>query len=247
MSNSCLQTKTILLYSCLLGCMMLSTASMQAQVIMEVMPNAKPMDASVLFYGSSNFNNGIPYSKIPGSPFLHDDWQQAALYSENDHQKWLVKTKLNLVSGEVFFINKLGEELVAPEGMIKKIVFYTSNDSAGAIYRNDYAEGLVNNMGKNNYMQAMNQGNYQLLKLLRRNVAEADSFHIAKRYFFRDEIRYFMQYNNKTAPLKKLSADNILVYLPGTAAYKDWIDKNNINFKKEDDIVRFLDYYNAKK
>ena len=220
-----------------------------AQVIMEVMPNARPMDASVVFYGAANFNNAIPYGKIPGSPFLKDEWQLAALYSENDKEKWLVKTKLNLTTGEIYFISKTGEEMVAPENMVRKIVFYKDNDTAQteAVYRNDYGEGLINSKDKNNYVRVMNEGNYQLLKLPRRPVVEADSFHIAKRYFFRDEIRYFIQYNNKTAPLKKLSADNILVYLPGANSFHAWADQHSINFKKEEDVVRFLDYYNAKK
>ena len=238
-----------LLYSITLLCMLLAGTIGRTQVIMEVMPNAKPMDASVLFYGSSNFNNGIPYEKIPGSPFLKDEWQLAALFSENDRGKWLVKTKLNLTSGEVYFKSNKGDEMVAPAGMIKKIIFYLNNDTSKteSIYRNDYGEGLINSQDKNNYIQVMNEGNYQLLKLNRRPVITADSFHIAKRYFYRDELRYFVQYNNKTAPLKKLSADNILVYLPGSGADKGWIDQNKINFKKEADNIRFLDYYNAKK
>ena len=238
-----------IVYSIALLYMLVTGISGKAQVIMEVMPNAKPMDASVIFYGSNNFNNGIPYDKIPGSPFLNDDWQLAALFSENDREKWLVKTKLNLTSGEIYFISKTGDELVAPAGMIKKIIFYAGNDTSkiASVYRSDYGEGLINSPYKNNFLQEMNDGNYQLLKLQRRPVITADSFHIAKRYFYRDEVRYFVQYNNKTAPVKKLSADNILVYLPGSGADKGWIEQNNINLKKEEDVVRFLKYYNAKK
>jgi len=237
------------LYCHLVFCLLTTGLAGHTQVIMEVMPNAKPMDASVLFYGSSNFNNGIPYNKISGSPFWNDEWQLATLYSENDKEKWLMKTKLNLTTGEVYFIGKSGDEQVAPDEMIKKIVFYKDFDSAKpvAVFRNDYGEDLIKSKDKNNYIQVMNEGNYQLLKLDRRPVISADSFHIAKRYYFREETRYFIQYNNKTAAVKKLSHDNILVYLPGASGFNDWIDQNKINFKKEEDVVRFLDYYNSKK
>ncbi|HTL07554.1 MAG TPA: hypothetical protein VL307_04825, partial [Chitinophagaceae bacterium] len=162
-------------------------ANGHAQVIMEAMPNAKPMDASVLIYGASNFSNGIPYSKVQGSPFLQDNWQWAILYGQDNRERWLMPTRLNLVSGEVHFMNKTGEEMVAPAGMIHKIVFYQDKDTTKqlSVFANDYAEPLINIEGKNNFTQLLNEGNYQLLKLQRRVVAETDSFHIAKRYSFR--------------------------------------------------------------
>jgi len=224
-------------------------ANGHAQVIMEAMPNAKPMDASVIIYGSSNFSNGIPYNKVQGSPFLQDNWQWAILYGKNSKERWMVPSRLNLVSGEIHFKDKSGEEMVAPADMVHRIVFYRDKDTtkALAVFANDIAEPLVNIAGKNNYTQLLNEGNYQLLKLQRKQVQETDSFHIAKRYSFREETKYFLQYKGKTAALKKLAAADLLAYLPGAAAYQQWIDENKLNFKKEEDVVRFLDYYNSKK
>lgn len=220
-----------------------------AQFAMEILPNAKPMDPSVIIYGGSNFNNGIPYNRIQGSPFWKDDYQPAFLYGENPKEKWLVKAKLNLNTAEVYFLGKAGEELVAPEGLVKKIVFLKYGDSAqpAAEFRYKYGEPLLINNDKSYYVQLMNQGNYQLLKIDRRPVISADSFHIAKRYYFREDVKYFIQYNNKTAGIKKLTRDNILAWTPGNSAMNDWMEQQKINFKKEEDVIRFLDYYNSKK
>lgn len=233
----------------LLICCMLMALAGNAQFGMEIMPNAKPMDPSVIIYGGSNFNNGIPYNKIQGSPFWKDEYQLAFLYGDRPGEKWLVRTRLNLNTSEVFFLGKNDEELVAPEGLIQKIIFCRDGDSAKqeAVFRYRYGEALLINNDKGYYVQLMNAGNYQLLKLDRRPVITADSFHIAKRYYFKEEVKYFMQYNNKTAVIKKLTRDNILAWLPGNPATNGWMDQQKINFKKEEDIVRFLDYYNSKK
>ncbi len=233
----------------LLFCWMLMAFTANAQFGMEIMPNAKPMDPSVIIYGASNFNSGIPYDKIQGSPFWRDDYQLAFLYGNQSSEKWLVKTKLNLNTSEVYFLGKNGEELVAPEGLVTKIVFCKNGDSSiqQAEFRYKYGEPLLINNNKGYYVQLMNEGNYQLLKLNRRPVITADSFHIAKRYYFKEEVKYFMQYNNKTAMVKKLTRDNILAWVPGNPVTDVWMEQQKINFKKEEDIVRFLDYYNSKK
>jgi hypothetical protein len=233
----------------LLCCWMLIAFAGSAQFGMEIMPNAKPMDPSVIIYGASNFNNGIPFDKIQGSPFWKDDYQLAFLYGDRPTEKWLVKTKLNLNTAEVYFLGKNGEELVAPEGLVQKIIFCREGDSSKpeTEFRYKYGEALLINNDKGYYVQLMNNGNYQLLKLNTRPVITADSFHIAKRYYFKEEVKYFMQYNNKTAVVKKLTRDNILAWLPGNPATEDWMARQKINFKKEEDIVRFLDYYNSKK
>jgi hypothetical protein len=221
-----------------------------AQVFMEYKPNAKGIDPSVLIYGSENFGNRIPYNKIAGSPFWKDEWQLAALYGDGKNDWWLMKTKLNLTTGEVYFINKGGEEQVAPDDVIKVIVFFKNFDTTqvDALFKYKYGETHLENKSKNNYIQIMNAGNYKLLKLDKRPLVSADSnFHTMKRYYFNPEVKYFLEYNNKTAIIKKLSRENICIYLPDAAACNAWINENKINFKKEEDIVRFLDYYNLKK
>lgn len=230
-------------------CCLLPVFAANAQFAMDIMPNAKPMDPSVIIYGASNFSNGIPYDKIQGSPFWKDGYQLAVLYGDGPGEKWVAKTRLNLNTAEVHFLGKNGEELVAPQGLVKKILFCAGGDSSkpDAEFRYNYGETQLINNGKSYYVQLMNAGNYQLLKLDRRPVITADSFHIAKRYYFKEDVKYFMKYNNKTAALKKLTRDNILPWLPGDSATGNWIERQQINFKKEDDIVRFLDYYNAKK
>jgi hypothetical protein len=50
---------------------------------------------------------------------------------------------------------------------------------------------------------------------------------------------------DKVERIKKLDTQHFLALMPGASAYKKWIDQNNLNFKKEEDLVLFLNYYNS--
>ena len=173
------------LHCCMVFSLLLTCLAGHAQVTMEAMPNAKPGDPSVIIYGVSNIDNRIPYTRVSGSPFWSDEWQFAALYSDNDKEKWVMKAKLNLATGEVYFLGKDSEELVVPENMVKRIVFQESvnNPKRVAEFRGGMVPITPKTQAKNNFVQVLNEGNYQLLKLDNRHVVTADSFHIAKRYY----------------------------------------------------------------
>ena len=79
-------------------------------------------------------------------------------------------------------------------------------------------------------------------------MTSADSlFGTQKRYFFQDQISYYLKADDIVQKLKKLSEDSFYEMMPGitTAASSKWIKENKINFKKEQEVTRFLDYYNS--
>jgi len=101
---------------------------------------------------------------------------------------------------------------------------------------------------RHTYLQVLNEGAYQLLKLNEKTLGSADSlFGTLKRYFFKDESIYYINHEQALNTLKKLDRDNLLQFLPGSSGYNEWIKQNRINFKKEDDALRFVNYYNSKK
>lgn len=130
-------------------------------------------------------------------------------------------------------------------------MFYKENDTStlDAIFSNvnNYTNlGQTQNLLKG-YVQILNDGKYQLLKYYKRTVASADSmFGTVKRYFFTTQYFYFIANNQKIESLKKLNKENVLLYLPGASSLNDWIAANKIDFRKEDDVVKFLDYYNLR-
>ena len=193
-------------------------------------------------FSDLNLNNRLKYSSIKGSPFWKDEWQQAKIYLENNVM-YTLQAKINFSSGELHFLRN-NEELVLNDLKVMKVIFEKENDTA--VFLSHLPDLLFRNKKIDDFVQVMNSGEYQLLKYIKRVVASADSLvGTLKRYFFKDEIYYFVRSNNKIDHIKKLNKDNLLVLFPSKKLYSVWLDNNNIDFKNEKDVISFFNYYNS--
>lgn len=182
----------------------------------------------------------IPYYRIKGSPFWKDEWENAELVTV-DGKLIRVPVRLNFVTGEVHFLLNNKERVLA-ETPLRKIVF--QDDST--VFVSNVPNLLLNNKALEGFFQVLTTGKFHLLKYVKRTVNSADSlFGTQKRYFFSDEVFYFLQNNNKIDRIKKLNKDNFLKLLPSPGSSVEWAEKNHIDFKKEKDVIRFLNYYNS--
>lgn len=219
------------------------------QIYIEKGPVGALKGAEMMIYGPDMEKISIPYSRIKGSPFWKDQWQMASLYSE-DNFLGVLPVKLNLVTNEVHFL-KYNEELVATdENKITAIIFHPGQDTSlvTAAFTKDVNRYSEENRDLNALMLVMNYGKYELLRHINRKLSSADSlFGTQKRYFFTDEVSYYLKSDDIVQKLKKLSEENFYELMPAmtTAVHRKWINDNKINFKKEEDIVRVLDYYNS--
>ena len=229
---------------------LLTALSAHAQVFVETYPPYGTTDMGVRVSGIQNLSDRLSYEKISGSPFWHDEWQLASLYGATEREKWLCRVKLNFATGELYYLDKEEKEWATEDGLVKKIVFHNSNDTsvATAVFvLNPYTVRL-NQETRHTYLQVLNDGAYQLLKLNERILGSADSlFGTLKRYFFKDESVYYISHDQTLNTLKKLDRDNLLQFLPGSSAHNDWARQNKINLKKEEDVLRFMNYFNSKK
>jgi hypothetical protein len=218
-----------------------------SQVFIEQAPIGAAAAGEYNFYGTNTLDKSIPYNRIKGSPFWNDDWQLASLYSGKRRFSTL-PVKLNLATQEVHFILNEKELVARPENEINAVIFHRNNDTslfAAAFYKETH-ETYLRNEPFSAYMQVLNFGKYQLLKFTDRSVASADSlFGTQKRYFFSDNIAYFIRIHDAIKPIKKLNEENVLTLLPSSVAYKDWIKAQKLNFKREEDLLKFMTHYNA--
>ncbi len=198
----------------------------------------------VTVYGG---DNKIPYSTIKGSRFWRDEWQKAGLFNKNT-LLGIIPAKLNLINSELHIL-KDKEELVITDD-ITTLIFFKENDTSisTASFIKNVPNLFFENKKMNDFVQVLNYGNYQLLKYTTRKVSSADSlFRTLKRYYFSDDNFYFLRSGDKVERIKKLNKENVMAFLPSSSAYANWISANKIDFKKERDVIRFLDYYNAEK
>lgn len=192
-------------------------------------------------------NDQISLNNVTGNPYNFDTCKLALLIGYGKSEKWLLYAKINEVNGEVYFHNNAGVERALDKGVIKMMVFYKNKDTSERekVYiSNDSIVNKKNEYG-NPFMEVMNKGKYVFLKRDVKEVRSADSlFGTQKRYFYSSYTKYYIMNGQKIDAIGKLNKENVLVNIPNSKQYDQWINDNKINFKKEQDIIRFLNYYN---
>jgi hypothetical protein len=221
----------------------------QGGVMIETLPSTKA-DGTINIYGRGTLSNRIPYDKIAGNAFWKAEWVPATLIGRNKKERWEQEVKLNLASHEIYYKNPTGEEQVVNEGLVKKIQIHEPNtpEKITATFINGVTEPYISEEPIKELLQILNEGKYQLLKMDNRKLLEGDSlFGTLKRYYFKNESKYFLANNYVVNPLKKLNKESILQLAPAGKNEQDWIIQNKIDFKKEADIIRYFNQLNASK
>lgn len=187
-------------------------------------------------------NNRIDYSKINGTPFWNPNWQKARVFV-NDIQSGTLTVRINLATNELHYLRDT-EELVVKEVNITKLIF--DSTEAPIVFIRDIPDLLLNRKKVDGFMQEMNSGGYQLLKYRVRRLNSADSLlNTQKRYFFYDDVVYFLRSSNRVKQLKKLNKETLFGYLPSASLYNNWVSETKADLTLEADVILFLKYYNS--
>lgn len=216
-----------------------------AQVFIESGPVGTSRDGQISVYGMNGVNSRIPYYKFKGSPYLNPDWLKAELYHPDGKPMGIYPIRLNLVTHEVHFLDKKGYELAANDGVVARVTFIDSlgDGKPRLTFRNDY-EGVNATYNRNKrYALEMNQSDPCLLRVDIRDGREADSmFGTLKRYYFVDRYDYFVRVGKRVEKLRRLSQDEIFAVLPAKQDAVDFVKKNKLSMKKEEDVISLFDY-----
>jgi hypothetical protein len=189
----------------------------------------------------------MPYSQISGSPFWKDIWMPATIYNGSNTYLGKVEVKLNLATHTFYYHGKNQTELVASPEIARRIVIYNPQDTTAvlAVFDNTMDEVVPGSKSGDYYIQELNQGEYQFSKMTKKPVLSADSlFGTMKRYFFGTTTKYFIKTKGMLKPIKKMRKEAILQLLPQGSACEEWLKANDIDWKKEEDVLRFFTYYN---
>lgn len=218
-----------------------------AQVFFELQPIGRGNTHLGTFYGTDGLYKDIPYTRIKGSPFWNDDWRPATLYDNNYEVIGRMPVKLNLATGELYYL-KNGEPLVVADDLVRKVVVHTDTVSFGvhAVFVNFMPFIYVYDKKINDYVQVFHTGPAILIKYTQREMKVADSLlGTQKRYYFADNDYYFLQLNNKVERLKKLNKDLLFSLLPGAYNLQEWIQANKLDLREEEDVIKFIEHYNS--
>jgi hypothetical protein len=198
---------------------------------------------------NSSLGTNIPWERVAGSPFWQDEWKTASLYDKQNKLAGTMPVRVNLNTSAIHFIDEKREEMCLDPSDVRKVVFQKEGENGKEVIFVSFMPNLYKGEKKvDGYVQVMNQGIASLLKYERKYIITGDSASPGhKRYFYKAERYYYIHYNQKIEYLKKLNRDEVFAFLPGASVFESYITQNKLNMKKEDDIVKFIDYYNANK
>ena len=226
---------------------MLQVLISNGQLMIEQGPSGSTRDGSLIVDGLTGSGSRLPYEKIKGSPFLNEEWKTATLYHTSGKAFGIYQARLNLATHEIHYKDNIGREL-ADDGSISRIVFEESgpNGTQYMTYSGDIPEINRNYGGAKRYALEMNKGQVSLLKVCSRTVSQGDSlFGTLKRYYFTDKSEYYLRINNRIEKLKRLGDDELFLFLPSLKGYIPWQRSNKLKMNREEDVVKFIDHYNA--
>ena len=183
---------------------------------------------------------------ISGSPFINDDWVPAKITLSKGKEIGPLSVKLNIESNELYFLDSTGKELIALEGLVKKVdcLAYYSKDSIRYIFKTGYP--AIEEQNENYYYQVLTDGKIELLakkfKYIRTTKDEL-SGEISKDFIEGGTVLYVYANNSMQVfhPTKSFISS---LLKDKEKTVNIFIAKNNINLKKKTDLIKLFNYYN---
>jgi len=187
---------------------------------------------------------------ITGSPFINDDWVSAKLTLSRGKEIGPLLIKLNIESNELYFLDSTGKELIAADGLVKKVdcVDYYTRDSIKYVFKSGYPP--IEQQNENYFYQVFTEGRIELLakkfKYVRteKNDLTGD---ISKSFFDGIVVLYVYAYGvmQPFKPNKNFIAT--LWEEHKQQEMNNYISENKINFKKTADLVKLFSHYDSLK
>ena len=185
---------------------------------------------------SRTFNTSR-YSEIKGTPFFNEDWLPGTATSPRGIFKNL-KLKLDAYSNTVY-CNK-DDEAYEFEDEITGFTLVKAGDTL--VFR----KGLTgSNLKPVQYVQVLSEGKVSLYRSDVKMISEMSEINAGMVKTFMNSTRYYIVKDGKTE-LVKLNKSDIMKFLEDKEdQVKEYIDKNKIGTRKENDFAKILNYYNS--
>jgi hypothetical protein len=179
---------------------------------------------------------------VTGSPFINDDWVLAKITLSKGKEIGPLPVKLNIESNELYFRDSTGKEMIAAEGLVKKVdcFNYYAKDSIRYVFKSGYPG--IDKQNENFYYQALTEGKIELLAKKIKYISVAkDAFtsEITKEFVWGAVVLYI--YIMQTFRPSKGFVISLLK--DKEPAINTFIETNKINLKKIPDLIRLFNYY----
>lgn len=182
--------------------------------------------------------------EISGTNYLNKDWQLGSVTVKNGKTYKNMLVKLNLLDQKFIFKGDKGETMGFVEPVTQVILDATILNTNPVVLRNGFTNSDVK---PTDYLEVMTEGNILLLKkttVVVKEVKEYSSAVTEKSYV--NKSSYYTAEKDK--PLRNLSLnkkDVVNALVGHTKEIEQYINDNKVNFKKDEDLTKLVNYYNS--
>ena len=223
------------------------TYAQQVRIEMGTVMNAagQPVSDGMMVYGAESLKKNITYADVKGSPFL-DDFRWARMYDANKNLLGVAQAKINFYTSYVHYLNMANAELAIGPDVVRHIEFFNpENKTEVTDAYTSLIDDVNQKLNKPFFVRVFNDGNIKLLKLQQKSIGTYDSLMgNFKRYMFTTRTEYYLQRQQTIEALRKLSKERVHAFMRSERDVEAFVKANNIDYRKEEDLVKLIDYYN---
>jgi len=194
-------------------------------------------------------NNGtayrvVKYEDVKGTPFYNSEWLTGTVKLKNGSSFKNVSLKFNSYDQVVIFKSQTGVELA----FVQPVEEFTVVNNGETVHFKNFFNG-PNSKSGNAFYQIMYSGSTTLLKTVNKDITSTVDYgsSVTNKEFVDVKPAYFsLDSSNKPVRLK-LDKKSILAIFSADkrAKIEDFINKNNLSFKEEKDVLSLFKYANT--
>ena len=187
------------------------------------------------------------YTSVRGTPYYIDTFRLAVVGLSNGKLYEYDKVKLNMYTNQVHFLTPEGQERIAGEGVVRRLYFFLTEDSAHPVV---FSSGYTTGYGYTNstYFEEMNQGNLQVLRQVSRTIANDVGMSSTPlgQHFVDQSIYYVVDQKAKTVVKWKKGKEFLLEFLgPKSAMANQVISEQKLSCRNYNDAIEVFKYVNS--
>jgi hypothetical protein len=187
------------------------------------------------------------YKDIEGTPYFTDAFSDSYIMMNTGKSYIGPKIKLNLYTQKLHFLSKDNTELIAQDGVIKKVNFLIKSDSESLSYTFGCGYPPVGNNTALTFYQEFNSGNAVFLNFISKSIVERKTLAtINPGKEFSETSTYYVYRNdqNKIEKWRK-GKEFILDFLSDKRGLiNTFINDNNLACKSPQDAIKIIQFYN---
>lgn len=189
--------------------------------------------------------NGVPYKErslidLEGSPFFNDQFLKGSITLDDKSVFKNIFLRYDLESGELVYRKAISSNSMLPNG---RVIGFTIEQPNGTVAN---FRGVFKGDDKvDGFYQVLYDGGFSLLKRVKKRLVEKVEYNSSsKTKTLFTTTNYYIQKATGDLELVKADKKSFIKVFGKEAEINDFVAKENINLKNEDDMIKLVSYLN---